>query len=63
MSEGSKHSVKHTVRNFLRIVGLTWLKWIIVAVVKNRARVELSGEFNPGLVSDLSMGNEGSYQG
>lgn len=51
MLEGSKHSVKHTVRNFLIIVGVTWLKWIIVAVVKNRARVELSGEFNPGLQS------------
>lgn len=51
MLEGSKHSVKHTVRSFLIIVGLTWLKWIIVAVVKNRARVELFGEFNPGLQS------------
>lgn len=51
MLEGSKHSMKHTVRNFLIIVGVTWLKWIIVAVVKNSARVELSGEFNPGLQS------------
>lgn len=53
--EGSKHRVKHTVRRFLVTVGLTGLRWVIVAEVENRAGLSYLGSLTQDSTQDLFL--------